>query len=534
MPYIQQHIPDNKSVLAFKISNLHYERVLEEVSVEFIHSIDKTKLLDEEYIKDIFLDLYSKSCDLLKQKIHSVKSADFYKLLILLHDFSIEAYHAKFIKHNNIRFSSNFTEQDFALSRRILKFLIEESVNVEMTFIQEPKDKKSFTSKYEEHLDVLFGYSSLIYQLAELISELSMGVKGILIELKGSKIYPSRTGKLNNAIDVLTKEVSSKQMRHAIDTSSISGMMDMKMAVIQCLEIDYDNAGNVIAGIHEGLPEKDFGLFGWHSLVYSLETFGYDFESCELFFRGLTLDKSNKLDLKEIPLKPKNLNRYFYRPILIWTINGTEYAIVTKKKYTESIMQLPVDTIPWGKAPIEWLSKNCFREYVSRKEDAHDKWLDDLVEEGVKKEKLIYDRNVISIRGSNLSIRLDKMNVGEIDFIVLNAQLNVIFIIDCKNLQGRYDMVSYRDDYSKFTGKKGYNEKLKNKVEWAKSNLNLLSQHFGQGSVQKDLTNYKVNGLFILNTPTFYQYMKTEYTLTSIHDFLDIILGKTQSIKVIE
>src|SRR5690606_10806017 len=109
--------------------------------------------------------------------------------------------------------------------------------------------------------------------------------------------------------------------------------------------------------------------------------FGVPLDVAEQFFRGLRLDRSNKMELLDLACRPYKLNRYLYRPIIIWNIDGKDYALFGKNSWTETIIQYATNAIPWGKAPEDWMKNDCFKNYVHSKEDEHDKWLDDAVEE---------------------------------------------------------------------------------------------------------------------------------------------------------
>jgi len=59
----------------------------------------------------------------------------------------------------------------------------------------------------------------------------------------------------------------------------------------------------------------------------------------------------------------------------------------------------------------------------------------------------------------------------------LSAATKKIFVTEWKHLQGRYDMINWKNDSAHFTtdGKdKSYNSKLKAKVEWVISNKRIV------------------------------------------------------------
>jgi len=76
-------------------------------------------------------------------------------------------------------------------------------------------------------------------------------------------------------------------------------------------------------------------------------------------------------------------------------------------------------------------------------------------------------------------------------------------------------MITQKNDFSKFTkGKKPYNKQIENKINWIQENIENLNYHYKQeyGSGSPDITDYKIEGIFIINTPTFYMF-NSEYRI---------------------
>jgi hypothetical protein len=246
-----------------------------------------------------------------------------------------------------------------------------------------------------------------------------------------------------------------------------------------------------------------------------------------LDIRFWTLDKNNKMSLLDLACKPYKLNRYIYKPIIIWNIDGNDYALFGKNAWAETFIQFASNAIPWGKAPEIWLKNKCFKKYVHRKEDDHDKWLDDAVEEKLVNNNVYFDRNVKVINHNSGNTSIDEPGLGEIDFIIASKASKKLFIADCKHLLGRYDIPNQRNDYNAFTsGKKPYNKTLESKIQWFKDNLSLVNQHL-QKKYKKpdiDISEYTVEGIFIINTPTFYMY-NSVYRIYDINQIENVILG---------
>lgn len=120
-----------------------------------------------------------------------------------------------------------------------------------------------------------------------------------------------------------------------------------------------------------------------------------------------------------------------------------------------------------------------------------------------------------------LSLNIE--NVGEIDFIVISHEFKKIYVADCKHLQGRYDMMSQKNDFSNFRKKKGYDEQIQRKVGFIEVHLEELNYHNKQiyGKEQPEITGYNVEGIFIINTPTFYMF-NSDYRIYIVDDIIDV------------
>ncbi|MBK7668643.1 MAG: hypothetical protein IPJ32_15680 [Sphingobacteriaceae bacterium] len=179
---------------------------------------------------------------------------------------------------------------------------------------------------------------------------------------------------------------------------------------------------------------------------------------------------------------------------------------------SEAIIQFGTNAIPWGKAPDEWLKNPCFKNYVHRKEDQHDKWLDDEVEKILVNLNLQYDRNVKKLNSSKGFINIDIEGLGELDFIIIAPAIKKIFISDCKHLLGRYDIVNQRNDFNAFeigsNKTKPYNQTMKAKLTWFNENKHIVQDHFKSKYSDSaiDISEYAFESIFIINTPTIYMY----------------------------
>ena len=103
-------------------------------------------------------------------------------------------------------------------------------------------------------------------------------------------------------------------------------------------------------------------------------------------------------------------------------------------------------------------------------------------------------------------------------------------MVDCKHLQSKFDMMSQRKDYSNFVkAKKGYNQQIENKLNFIAQKLNELGQHI-KNKMGKDIegiSEYGIEGCFVVNTPTFYMY-NSVFRIYTVDNALEYMLGKKQ------
>lgn len=474
-----------------------------ELSAQLIEKFGSGPYTEQELVREVVSFCYTFFCSMFLKICHEEKSVRFYQFVLSQHEQAIEA--AFFAKKHH--YPEGINEEYIALYRRILKWILEQACDVEL-HNQEEMDA-GFIDRATKILNELVFLGDMMFTCSNIYAEQDMieDVAEISFE-NGLYVF-----KHKHHYDYILKDIQETygvySIKHVVDKNPVE---DLHEAIENCFGIQYACFTTVIQEIYKLNADKggQYCGFGWESLPLSVESmFGGDPEQARIFYRGLTLSKDNKLSLSDLASKPQTMYRYLYRPILIWNIEGEDFAVLTDNAFRESIIQLTTNTIPWGKGPEEWMANDCFKKYVHSKEDDHDKWLDDEVQTKLQTEGFHFFRNITNIDSEHGSVTLNKKDVGEIDFIIINHKSKKIYVADCKHLQGRYDMMTQRNDYSNFTkGKKPYNKQIENKVIWVKENLTNLSFHYRKhyGSQNPDISNYEVEGIFIINTPTFYMF----------------------------
>ena len=151
----------------------------------------------------------------------------------------------------------------------------------------------------------------------------------------------------------------------------------------------------------------------------------------------------------------------------------------------------------------------------------------DAVEKEIQPLGLIYQPNIKNLVTKAGTVNLENDQCGEIDFPVINENLKKIFVIECKHLTGRYDMANFHLDFKAFTnGDDSFNKKIEKKVNWVKNNLRLIEEHFrARKLLTTSLDDFTVEGIFIVNTPTFYMYY-SDFRIYTYHEVAKVLKGE--------
>src|SRR5690606_10804802 len=182
---------------------------------------------------------------------------------------------------------------------------------------------------------------------------------------------------------------------------------DFIAASKKCLGVEYSAVVGTIQAVHEHFESGKFTLDEWFIYPKNLEhLYNIPYELGERFFKGLTLSKDNKMSLKDAVYKPHNLNKYLYRPFLVWNVDGKDLTLVGDCSFIESIVSLTTNAFGWNKYPIEW-ENPCFKEFIKNKVMHNDKILEDEAEKLLIENNIIFDRNITHLKkwnGQNFNI----------------------------------------------------------------------------------------------------------------------------------
>lgn len=462
----------------------------------------------------------------MKKICNNETSYTFYKKIVWLHE-----------QCTNLRQSDHFNNLPNGINksyiaeyRRILKMIIEQGCCVDL--ISGEKANTQFKNRIDGIINDLLFLGSMIILCAESISEQTMIEDCMEIDFDENGLYKYRRKyHYNFVFQHLGVKHENEDPEYIIDNK---GYFDFKDAIFKSFNIDYEKVWQVVLLLMDRLKFKNGDCLSFEKNGFLLDLINHtdaSLNSIEKFLSGMTLTRNNKMSLAELVKRPHSLNRYLYRPFLVWTIDRKEYYVFGIHSMYETQNNLYLNSIPWGKMPEQWNDIQNFKTYVNKKEDDHDKWLDNSVEESIKKTGLMYHRNVKKLIGRNQRVySLIEKNLGEIDFIIISPKIKKILIVDCKHLQGRYDMVTQKQDYYKFTDDKpglSYNSKMNLKVEWMKEHYDILEEHFQLKYKDATLSfkDYVIEGIFFINTPTFYMY-NSDLRIYTFDHVIDVVEGR--------
>lgn len=410
-----------------------------------------------------------------EQILNSEKSYSFYKEIVWMHEQS-----------TNLRSSQQFKSLSGEIDksyiteyRRILKMTIEHGCCIEM--LSGEKNDSKFKARIYPIINDLLFLGKMLLDVSESIAEQEMIEDATEISFDKNNLYMiSRRHHYKFIFNYLNQKHQNENPEYIIDEN---GKVDFKKAIHQGFNIDYDKVLQTIFLVkdHFKLKEEDCISAKQNGFLQDIEKYsGTPIASIKKLLSGLTLTKDNKMILSERLKKPSSLNKYLFRPFLLWTINQKKYYVFGTASLFEVEESLYLNAIPWAKIPIEWEDVVSFKKYADKKSNIHDKWLDNNVENSIKTTGLIYQRTVKKLITKEKAYNLEIKDLGEIDFIIVSPYLNKVFIAECKHLIGRYDMVNQKEDFDHFTkdGKKiCYDRRLNFKIEWMTKHKAILEKH---------------------------------------------------------
>jgi hypothetical protein len=501
----------------------HYNK---NVSKLIIEKFGKGPFNDFDTTNEILFFLNDGYINQMKCFLASERSLAFYQYIQILHDNS-----------NEIMMQDDFqvhfdqlSLQHFALYRRVLKFILEQSTCIELVFAESLESCKERCLSFLEEL-IHVGYR--LFSISNLIASQQLIEDAVEIFFNDDDLYVIDYKHHYNAIIDQINQHSRSHLEKAIkDKNAVEDFAD---AMVKCFGISFKDINREVKSMHQhqiNIDNEPYPCavgFDLHSLIDNLShNSGVSYEIAKIIISGLIISKDTVCNFKESVYKPQSINRHLYRPIIQYKIEGINQpmTIVSFHSLIISLDQLATNAISWGKYPDEWKNE-CFDGYVKNKIILNDKVLEDYNEKLLKENKIIYSRNIKYIkRRNNRNLNIDNSECGEIDFLILKD--STIYIADSKHLLARYDFNNWKNDFSAFeTNKKNYNKTIARKIKFLSDKKELIQEHLEieNPGFNLDLTGYEIEGIFLINGSTFYMYNST-YKLLTVRDFELFLKGE--------
>lgn len=470
------------------------------MSNHIIKIYGRKKFEKSDEVENIMNDCFTYLLKEFTKIITPINKLAFYRYCFFLHEESLNLI---IDSRDGFNLNNHVNEADFSRYRRILKLILEQGCD--QVLLKNPKAKYYDFLIFENIIEKLFYLGTWLYSIADHIAyqkmigdvkAISFDENDILIEWKDDfgKLY---THLFTNSHGDYEKAISDNSLT-----------TDLIKAINENYEIDYNFACGIIFEIQQHHSKSIFQTIEPYVLPINLSNHSrIDIDSAKQFYDGLSLSKDNKMTILNCILKPYSTERYLFRPLLIYNIEGVKRAFISKNKLAESIYVLASNAILWNTLPNNWLQNVKMQKFINRKGDEHDKLLEDEFQKALQMNNFKFARNVKSLKTSTPNnFNINNHLCGEIDFIILNEKQNLVIVADSKYNKARYEGVGYRTDYSNFKNK--YEPQLSKKVQWIEQNLPIVESHFRKTYNKPDFSikNYSVIGVFFINTPTFYMY----------------------------
>jgi hypothetical protein len=443
----------------------------------------------------------------------------FYQGLFLLHEFSCVFHHQR----PNTSPVEEISAKEFAMYRRILKLCLEQACDLKL--VSKEAASLEYLKSKENIIDDLLYLGDFIYTCSNLLAEQQLVEDSVDLKFTTeNQFYFDHKHHYGYLINELTKSYKGH-----IDRAVTGGddFNDFIKASKNCLGVEYGQALGTIQEIHNYFDAGKFTLDEWFIYPKNLENlYGVPFAKAEAFFKGLTLSRDNKMSLQDAVYKPHNINKYLYRPFLIWNVDGKDMTFVGDRSFIESIMSLCTNAFGWNKYPTEWGNK-CFKQYIKQKVMHNDKILENEAESIFKNNSIVYERNLTHLKkwnGQNTDIKNEEC--GEIDFLFVHN--DKIYVADSKHQLARYDMNNFRNDYSYFELKnKSYNKTIERKLNFLTTKIEEVEEHFQviQNDKKLKIQSFQLEAIFIINTPTFIMH-NNQFRLHTLKSLEEIVQNR--------
>lgn len=461
----------------------------------------------------IFKDCLRFLIDKFEQILLKEKQLSFYKYIFLLHEQSIKLQ----FDLNEGYILTNITEVSLAYYRRVLKLILEQGVMIDLEDNQNLDTEEC--RRIENLLPCILYLGEFIYEFAELYSIESMINDFYEVQFIDGLFDYSPQYHYDLAYTTMMPIINNLNQKSYHDKVA---EIDFVSLINDTFKVDFIKLIDIYQVLQSKFEKNTSFMTPEYQYLESITKRLYPTSvDVDKMWRGLILDKSNKLSIFNSVTSPRQVNRYLYRPVIVYNVGNQRYAFFSWNKITESFHMLS-HNVNWGKFPSEWGKIAKVKQYIEYKRDNHESLFINGVKSIIESKKLLYALNIKSFEQKNKTNVNIVQKCGEIDGIIIKFPL--IIVIEAKYNMPAYDACSFRGDYSHFTEK--YEKQLKRKIDWVQQNKTIISEHFSIiGKKDVNLQSFRVFGVFLINTSTFYM-LNGKYKTIAFGEFSDFLDGR--------
>lgn len=486
------------------------------------HTYGYYKIEDSETVKEALHELLSYLLECFKEVVEKNRCVAFLLFVHRIHESSVLLSQA--VQSREDKQINGLSEQDIKevpSIRRVLKLIMEELLveSFDEEISEELIIKSQSSSSNVTTLEELLYIGTHALEIIEQINLASLFKKSIA--LKADRKYPLTiytNSPYNHILETIKTNMCNYENNYYLEAND---KLDNGLKDAFCVNLEI---------FKDSLPQG-LGSFIVPKVDYLNEQ---NFSSCsrenvDMFYRGLTLNHSNKLPLEISFLKMQDNNRLMYRPIIEFKDKrGNDYWILGLGKTIESNHALRSNAILWGKLPREWKEDEKLGSFEKEMEEHREEVMMDRVVNIIGKYNLKYSRDIKSFfNSSGQGLKINTVGLGQIDLIFLNEQERIIYVCECKNNRPRFDTYNWKIDYDQFTNaskKRNYERQLNNKYEWVSNNKKVVQEHFNYMLNESfNFEDWSVKGLFLLMAPSIYKYdgLFLVLTLSDLVEFIE-------------
>lgn len=462
-------------------------------------------------------DCFSHFCDSFRAILLKNKDASFFIFVHDVHEDSCKIW-AQQLKGPKL----NIDQEEFSGVRRILKYILEQGCILDM------KGHANFKSQiddqlvsYTKHLDELLYVGLKAFEFSERIARVQIAPRSTSLRIENEEVVILTYPPFNSLFDYVAKDYHN----HLGSVAVLNCVAQFREVLLTDLGVDYNLLGSFV-GEQLSNPVYRFGTVPMEKVYGELiNTFGYAEEFVGGFYSGLTLSRANVMSLEDSILSTQSINRYTFRPILQYIIDGEVHHLVGVQKWMEALTLLSSNCFPFAQFPEEWKAIPTIDKFIHGLRQTQDKILEDPAIELLKNSGAKFDRNIRHLKKiNNQNIGLVQEGVGELDILFLNEEGCTVYLVECKNNRARFEFNNWKRDLANFREK--YEQQLARKFKWLSTHLQDVLEHFEilYNCKIENKGMYKVAPVFLINAPTLYMY-DSDYEVFTLHELEQYLSG---------